>query len=76
MLVYILQELKEAKRLQNSNQSFAPIHYNSTIKSFIDGKDYFESLYDDLSKAENEVYITGWRISPLFCLDRSKRTLS
>lgn len=37
---------------------------------FIDGKHYFSDVYEALLSAKTEVFITGWMISPFFCLRR------
>ena len=50
--------------------SFAPIRKYNNCKWFVDGLDYFDSLYYDLINAESEVFITGWWVSPEFYLKR------
>ena len=40
------------------------------MKHFIDGKDYFSTLYAELSKAEREVFITDWWLTPELYLKR------
>lgn len=43
---------------------------NNYVKHFIDGKDYFSTLHAELSKAEKEVFITDWWLTPELYLKR------
>jgi hypothetical protein len=52
--------------------SFAPSHQNVPSKIFMCGKEYFDDLCENLKKAEDEILITGWFISPMFHLTRNK----
>jgi len=36
------------------------------------GKEYFDDLVENLKKAQDEILITGWFISPLFHMTRKK----
>ena len=36
----------------------------------MDGEGYFSDLCDTLLQAKNEVFLTGWMLSPYFCLKR------
>jgi len=37
---------------------------------FVDGKDYFEHLYNKLIEAKESIWIAGWMISPEIVLKR------
>jgi phospholipase D1/2 len=50
--------------------SFAPQRKNNYVKHFIDGKDYFSTLNAELWKAEREIFITDWWLSPEMYLKR------
>ena len=50
--------------------SFAPIRENSVCEWFIDGQSYFETLFEYLKQAKNEVFITDWWLSPELYLIR------
>ena len=50
--------------------SFAPQRKNNYVKHFIDGKDYFSTLHAELMKAEKEVFITDWWLTPELYLKR------
>ena len=50
--------------------SFANIREKCSSKYYIDGKGYFSDLADALLLAKSQVFITGWMISPYFCLKR------
>jgi phosphatidylserine/phosphatidylglycerophosphate/cardiolipin synthase-like enzyme len=50
--------------------SFAPQRLNNFVKYFIDGDSYFETLYDRLSKAVKQVFITDWWLTPELFLKR------
>lgn len=50
--------------------SFAPQRKNNYVKHFIDGKGYFSTLHAELLKAEREVFITDWWLTPELYLKR------
>jgi phospholipase D1/2 len=50
--------------------SFAPQRKKNYVKHFIDGKDYFSTLHAELAKAEREVFITDWWLTPELYLKR------
>jgi len=50
--------------------AFAPQRKDNYVKHFIDGKDYFSTLYAELIKAEKEVFITDWWLTPELYLKR------
>ena len=43
---------------------------NNACRFFVDGQDYYESVYTSLLKAKKEIFITGWWISPELYLRR------
>ncbi|RNA10079.1 phospholipase D2 isoform X1 [Brachionus plicatilis] len=51
-------------------QSFAPIRDNSSVKWFVDAADYMESVADSIEAAKEEIFITGFFISPEIYLKR------
>lgn len=51
-------------------QSFAPIRKKSPVKWFVDAADYMESVADSIDSAREEIYITGFFISPEIYLKR------
>jgi phospholipase D1/2 len=50
--------------------SFAPERHSNYCKEIIDGKNYFEEVYDVLKSAQKVVYITDWWFSPKIYLKR------
>lgn len=54
----------------NRFQSFCPISNGNMAKSYIGGSEYFCDLADDLEKAQHEIYITDWWMSPEVYLKR------
>jgi phospholipase D1/2 len=48
----------------NRFNSFAPIRNGNSVKFLIDGKEYFEAVYQSISKAKASILITGWMLSP------------
>lgn len=55
---------------QRKFMSFAPQRQNNYVKHFIDGKNYFLTLYAELNKAEREIFITDWWFTPEVYLKR------
>lgn len=51
-------------------KSFAPIREDSNVKWFVDGSDYMESIADSIESAEQEIFITGFFLSPEIYLKR------
>lgn len=51
-------------------ESFAPIRFNSAIKWFVDGAGYMESIADSIESATEEIFITGFFLSPEIYLKR------
>lgn len=43
---------------------------NSNCKLYSDGCGYYEDMYNELIKAEKQVCITGWMLTPYFLLKR------
>jgi hypothetical protein len=52
--------------------SFAKSYDNCPVQIFMGGKEYFHDLVESLKKAEDEILITGWFISPMLHLTRNK----
>lgn len=50
--------------------SFAPVRENSLTKWFVDGSDYMESIADAIDAAKEEIFITGFFLSPEIYLKR------
>lgn len=50
--------------------SFSPVRRNNIVNFYVDGKNYFENLYETLKLARNEVFIAGWWIYPTLYLKR------
>ena len=74
-LIYFVYFLKKAMKdndylTSKRYQSFASVREKCSANYYIDGKGYFNDLYEALLQAKNEVFITGWMISPYFCLKR------
>lgn len=50
--------------------SFAPVRDDSYAKWFVDGSDYMESIADSIESAKEEIFITGFFLSPEIYLKR------
>lgn len=50
--------------------SFAPIREDSACKWFVDGCDYMSSIADSIDAAKEEIFITGFFLSPEIYLKR------
>ena len=59
----------EFKKKQRFN-SFAPVRDDSLVKWFVDGSDYMESIADSIEAAKQEIFITGFFLSPEIYLKR------
>ena len=59
-------------RLLDSNKynSFVSEKKSNYCQWFVDGKDYFEDLYEKLMEAKESIYITDWWMSPELFLIR------
>lgn len=55
---------------QQRFKSFAPIREESHVKWFVDGQDYMESIADSIESAQQEIFITGFFLSPEIYLKR------
>ncbi|CAH3173881.1 unnamed protein product [Porites lobata] len=55
---------------EHPHDSFAPVRDNSCAQWFVDGESYFDSVADALESAEEEIFLTGWWISPEVYLRR------
>ena len=63
-------EKKRNEIMENKYHSFATQKNNCKAKWFIDGKSYFDYLFDQLINARETVYITDWFLSPPVALKR------
>ncbi|TBU06403.1 phospholipase D2 [Hamiltosporidium magnivora] len=50
--------------------SFSPVRKNCDFIYYIDGKYYFEELYNRIKKSKNQIFMAGWWISPDIYLKR------
>jgi phospholipase D1/2 len=50
--------------------SFAPVREQSLVRWFVDGCDYMESIADSIDSAKEEIFITGFFLSPEIYLKR------
>jgi len=57
-------------RYQQRFNSFAPCRENSNVRWFVDGSDYMESIADSIESAKQEIFITGFFLSPEIYLKR------
>jgi phospholipase D1/2 len=57
-------------RYPRPNDSFAPIRSKNDAKLYICAEEYWDDLYEKLIKAENEVFITDWWMTPEIYLKR------
>ncbi|KAK3578554.1 hypothetical protein CHS0354_025266 [Potamilus streckersoni] len=54
----------------NRYDSFAPVRDKSFARWFVDGSSYFEAVADALEKAKEEIFITGWWLTPEIYMKR------
>lgn len=52
--------------------SSSPIRLNNDLKAYVNGKEYYQDLYEALNKASNDIFIRGWWICPELYLKRPK----
>jgi phospholipase D1/2 len=57
-------------RIIRKYDSFSPDRPDNHVEFFADGHDYFTRLYDELMKAERQIFITDWWITPEIYLKR------
>lgn len=55
------QALSEAEHRYNS---FAPVRRGNHVEFFADGEDYFRAVAEAIERAEAQIMISGWFISP------------
>ena len=58
---------------QDTNKRFGslfPIREHNKVKLFVDGSDYFKKVYQKLKKAQDQVFISDWWLSPELYLKR------
>lgn len=53
--------------------TFSPIRKDNIVNFYVDGKKYFENLYETLRLARKEVFIAGWWVYPTLYLKRKLR---
>lgn len=56
--------------IQQPFGSFAPVRKNSKVKWFVDGSDYMSSIADSIDNAKEEIFITGFFLTPEIYLKR------
>lgn len=56
-------------RIQRYN-SFSPIRENNFVHAYVNGYEYYSDVYDMINKAEYEIFITDWWLSPELYLKR------
>ena len=61
---------KRSLEYSNKYDSFAIMTKNNNCKYFIDGKDYFQDLYEHLLFAKKTIYITDFHLNPELFLIR------
>ena len=61
---------KRSLEYSNKYDSFASITKNNYCKYFIDGKDYYQDLYEQLLNAKEKIYIADFHINPELFLVR------
>lgn len=59
-----------AKLERYVQSSFAPLRRGNRVKILIDGEAYFRNLAEEISRAENEIFMTGWWIMAKYYLVR------
>lgn len=50
--------------MNNRFHSFKPVRTNIGCKFYIDGKDYYSDLFDEMEQAKSEIFIAAWCLSP------------
>nr|XP_015218822.1 PREDICTED: phospholipase D1-like isoform X2 [Lepisosteus oculatus] len=55
---------------ENQHGSFAPVRENTLTKWFVNAAGYFDTIADALEAAKEEIFITGWWLSPEIFLKR------
>ena len=61
---------KRSLDYSNKYDSYASTTKNNYFKYFIDGKDYYQDLYEQLLNAKEKIYITDFHINPELFLVR------
>lgn len=71
-LAILQMAFSTAEKFFNSQRhgSFAPIRSNTLCKWFVDGSDYMESVADSIDSAREEIFITGFFLTPELYLKR------
>ncbi|KAL4471562.1 hypothetical protein ABPG74_008455 [Tetrahymena malaccensis] len=50
--------------------SFSPLRQKNNCKWYVDGENYFKDVYKYIKRAQSEIFITDWWLSPQFYLVR------
>lgn len=58
-------------KIMRQFDAFAPERPNNDVKIYIDAHDYFDDLYDELNRAQSQIFITDWWLTPELYLKRS-----
>jgi len=69
-IINIKFNIKRFLQLSNEYDSFASKKENNYVDYFIDGKDYFNDLFEKLMNAKKSIYIIGFTIDPEVFLRR------
>ena len=68
-----MQELGKARAsfpMPHRFGSFASVRLNCDVEYFVDAREYYDRLVTEIEKAEKEVFIQGWWVSPKLYLRR------
>lgn len=63
----------EARLRERRFLSFSPVRRDNIVNFYVDGRNYFENLYDTLRLARSEIFIAGWWVYPTLYLKRRLR---
>lgn len=69
-IMKMIQGTGSAFRYSQRFNAFAPIRKESQVKWFVDGSDYMESIANSIETAQQEIFITGFFLSPEIYLKR------
>lgn len=61
---------RREKQLSHPHESFAPARPGNTVKSYVDGHDYFWAVSQAIEEAREVIYIEDWWLSPELFLRR------
>lgn len=67
----VKKSLAENRYLESNRfESFAKEREGCWGKFYADGEDYFRDMYEEMSMAKREIFITGWMVTPFFVMVR------